>query len=203
MAIRCGARPPALGDARAARRLADAELERARAWKAPRVLGRALRIAAETRHAREALPLLRDSQDVLATSAARLERARTEVALGVALARLGDRSSARDALWRGLEDANICRAQPLTQHAHHELVRAGARPRRMTRSGAAALTPTERRVAELAAQGRTNRETAEALFVTPKTIEMHLRNAFRKLQIQSRTQLHQALSSSESESVVD
>jgi DNA-binding CsgD family transcriptional regulator len=75
------------------------------------------------------------------------------------------------------------------KRAHDELVHTGARPRRMTRSGVAALTPTERRVAALAAEGRTNREIAEALFVTPKTIEMHLGNAFRKLRIEGRGQL--------------
>ena len=182
-----------LGDAATARRLADAELQRARAWGAPRVVARALRIAAETRHPQQALPLLRESQGLLAASGARLERARTAVALGVALSRLGDRSSARELLWGGLEEASRCGAEPLAQRAHDELVHAGARPRRLTRSGVAALTPTERRVAGLAAEGRTNREIAERLFVTPKTVEMHLGNVFRKLQIDGRGQLHRAL----------
>ncbi len=82
------------------------------------------------------------------------------------------------------------------KRAHDELVHTGARPRRWTRSGVAALTPTERRVAALAAGGHTNREIAERLFVTPKTIEMHLGNVFRKLQIEGRGQLAEVLSDS-------
>jgi DNA-binding CsgD family transcriptional regulator len=70
-----------------------------------------------------------------------------------------------------------------------------ARPRREALlSGPASLTPSERRIAELAADGRSNREIGLALFVTPKTVEYHLRNAYRKLDIGSRQELRQALS---------
>jgi DNA-binding CsgD family transcriptional regulator len=55
------------------------------------------------------------------------------------------------------------------------------------------LTPSERRIAELAATGQSNREIAQALFVTPKTVEYHLRNAYRKLDIQTRGELSEAL----------
>lgn len=61
------------------------------------------------------------------------------------------------------------------------------------RSGEAALTPSERRVAQLAAAGHTNRDIAQALFVTPKTIEVHLSHAYQKLGIRSRSQLSYAL----------
>ena len=67
----------------------------------------------------------------------------------------------------------------------------GARP---CSSGPASLTPSERRIAELAATGQTNREIAQALFVTPKTVEYHLRNTYRKLDIQTRQELAGALS---------
>ena len=74
-----------------------------------------------------------------------------------------------------------------------ELRATGARPRRRVTAGADALTPSERRITELAAAGQQNREIAETLFVTTNTIEFHLRNAYRKLGIASRTQLGDAL----------
>ncbi|MGB8876034.1 MAG: helix-turn-helix transcriptional regulator, partial [Solirubrobacteraceae bacterium] len=60
--------------------------------------------------------------------------------------------------------------------------------------GPESLTPSERRIAELAATGQSNREIAQALFVTPKTVEYHLRNTYRKLDIQNRQELAEALS---------
>ena len=70
-----------------------------------------------------------------------------------------------------------------------ELLASGARPRTTAVSGAEALTPSESRVARMAAEGLTNREIAQALFVTPKTVEVHLGSAYRKLGISSRMQL--------------
>jgi DNA-binding CsgD family transcriptional regulator len=70
-----------------------------------------------------------------------------------------------------------------------ELMAAGGRPRRPTVSGAESLTPTELRVAHLAAEGLSNREIAEQIFVSRNTIAWHLRNIYRKLQVQSREQL--------------
>ena len=67
------------------------------------------------------------------------------------------------------------------------------RPRTTDRTGADALTPSERRVAEIAAAGGTNREIAQTLFVTEKTVETHLGRAFRKLDISSRRQLPDVL----------
>ena len=74
-----------------------------------------------------------------------------------------------------------------------ELRAAGARPRRRLTTGSGALTPSERRIAELAAAGRPNREIAEVLVVTLATVEYHLRHAYRKLGIASRAGLHGAL----------
>ena len=76
-----------------------------------------------------------------------------------------------------------------------------ARPRRLVLSGVDSLTPSERRIAAMAAEGLSNREIAQALFVTLRTVEMHLSNAFRKLDISSRTQLPAALASSPAETV--
>jgi DNA-binding CsgD family transcriptional regulator len=63
----------------------------------------------------------------------------------------------------------------------------------MLLSGPASLTPSERRIAELAATGHSNREIAQTLFVTPKTVEYHLRNTYRKLDIEGRARLGEAL----------
>ena len=81
----------------------------------------------------------------------------------------------------------------VAERAHAELLATGARPRRLVRTGVDSLTASERRVAQMATEGQTNREIAETLFVTPKTIEMHLSHAYRKLEINSRSQLAGAI----------
>ena len=81
----------------------------------------------------------------------------------------------------------------LAQRARAELVTAGAKPRRTVLTGLEALTASERRVAELAAGGASNKEIAQSLFVTLRTVELHLSNAYNKLQIRSRHELAAAL----------
>jgi DNA-binding CsgD family transcriptional regulator len=113
--------------------------------------------------------------------------------LGAALRRNGQRSNAREPLRRALELAHRCGATALVERAHAELLGTGARPRRAAVTGLEALTASERRVAEMAAEGLTNREIAQALFVTEKTIEWHLGQAYRKLEIRSRSELPSVL----------
>jgi DNA-binding CsgD family transcriptional regulator len=182
-----------LGDRDEARRLACEELELARAWGAPRALGAALRAAGLVSTGNEGIALLTESIEVLADSPAKLEHAKSRTELGAALRRANRRSEAREQLRRGVELATICGATPLAARAEAELLATGARPRRIALSGVEALTPSERRVAEMAAEGPTNREIAQALFVTPKTVEVHLSRAYRKLGINSRSQLAAAL----------
>ena len=98
---------------------------------------------------------------------------------------------------RALELAQRNGAILLAGQAHEELIASGARPRRVELSGAAALTPSESRTAAMAAEGMSNREIAQALFVTLRTVEMHLSNTFRKLGVSSRTQLAAALAAEE------
>jgi DNA-binding CsgD family transcriptional regulator len=125
----------------------------------------------------------------------RLETIRALVDLGAALRRENQRAEAREWLERGADMAAHGGAVALNERARVELAAAGARPRREALlSGPASLTPSERRIAELAATGQSNREIAQALFVTPKTIEYHLRNTYRKLDIQTRQELAEALS---------
>jgi DNA-binding CsgD family transcriptional regulator len=92
-------------------------------------------------------------------------------------------------LREGLQLADRMGATRLLTTARHELRALGLRPRRSAVSGPGSLTPTERRVAELAASGLTNRQLAEALFVTVKTVETHLARAYQKLGTRSRAEL--------------
>jgi DNA-binding CsgD family transcriptional regulator len=123
----------------------------------------------------------------------RLERARAYAAAGAALRRAGRPVEARDPLRLAVDLAHRCGAVELEEQALAELRAAGARPRRLLTSGAGALTPSERRVAELAAAGSLNREIADSLFVTISTVEFHLRRAYRKLGITSRSRLGEVL----------
>jgi DNA-binding CsgD family transcriptional regulator len=174
--------------------LAREEIEVARSFEVSRELGIALRAAGVIEGGTAGIELLREAVDVLEPSPARLEHARALTDLGSALRRAGQRSAAREPLRAGLDLALRCGATPLARHAHEELVATGARPRRLLLRGVDALTASERRVAEMVSEGLTNREVAQALFVTEKTVETHLGNAYRKLDINSRSQLPGALS---------
>jgi DNA-binding CsgD family transcriptional regulator len=174
-------------------RLGREELELAEAFGAPRALGVALRAAALTGPENERLAQLREAVAVLEGSPARLEHARALVGLGAELRRRGKRSEARRVLERGMDSAHACGATVLAEQARDELRADGARPRRLAVSGVEALTGAERRVAELAAQGLTNREIAQALVVSVATVETHLRHVFQKLDIGSRSELAERL----------
>ena len=138
---------------------------------------------------------LRTAVQLAANAPPRLETIRAYVDLGAALRRENRRSDARAWLERGADMASLGGAVALSRRARVELAATGARPRRdALLSGPASLTPSERRIAELAATGQSNREIAQALFVTPKTVEYHLRNTYRKLDIQTRRDLADALS---------
>jgi DNA-binding CsgD family transcriptional regulator len=185
-----------LGRREEALALAREEVALARDWGAPGALGRALRVLGTLELEGEeaaGLARLEEAVAVLEPAPARLELARALTALGTALRRERRPADARDPLRRALELAVACSATALAEHVRTELYAAGARPRTDARSGAAALTASERRVAGLAAGGETNRDIAQALFVTPKTVEVHLSNAYRKLGIRSRRELGAAL----------
>ena len=141
----------------------------------------------------EALAWLEEAAALLDGSTARLEQAKALTALGRALRADRRPSEAREPLQRAVELAEACGAGRIGEVARAELAASGARPRRTALSGVAALTPSEERVARLAADGMTNREVAQQLFVTPKTVEVHLSNAYRKLGIRSRRELADAL----------
>jgi DNA-binding CsgD family transcriptional regulator/predicted negative regulator of RcsB-dependent stress response len=176
-----------------ARKLAAEELTLARRWGAPRALGRALRIAGLVQGGEEGLVLLHQAVEVLAASPARLEHAKALIELGAALRRSGQRLESRQHLRHGVELAQICGATPLVERGWTELRASGARPRHIAPSGPDALTPSERRVAELAAVGHSNRDIAQKLFITINTVEVHLTRVYRKLDVTRRADLAKAL----------
>ena len=180
---------PHRGGARARRRGAGdrAPLGRARARSA-----RALRERGELR-GEAGLDDLEAAVAAVEGSPARLELAKALAAHGRALRHARRPADAREPLRRALELADACGAEALAEDVRTELYAAGARPRTAALSGAGALTASERRVAALAAEGSSNRDIAQALFVTPKTVEVHLSNAYRKLGIRSRRELTGAL----------
>jgi DNA-binding CsgD family transcriptional regulator len=127
--------------------------------------------------------------EALERTPAALDLARARSAYGAALRRAGRRSEAREELRQALDLAYQCGSAALAAATREELVAAGARPRTAALTGWDALTPSERRVAQMAAGGLTNREIAQALFVTPRTVEGHLTNVYGKLRVSSREAL--------------
>ena len=182
----------ALGRTDEALAVAGEELEPARAWGAPGTIGRVLRILG-TLERDAGIPRLEEAVALLEGSTDRLEYAKALLALGSATRRARQPTEAREPLRRALEVAAACGADSLVEDIRAELAAAGAQPRTTALSGVEALTPSERRVAGLAAEGQTNRDIAQALYVTPKTVEVHLSNAYRKLGIKSRRELSGAL----------
>ncbi len=179
-----------LGDDEQARARATTALTAAREFGSVRAEGLAL----------WAFGLVDRDTDVLAAAVAALrrvpaplERARALVDLGAALRRANRRCDARAPLGEGLQLAHECGADALVAVATTELAAIGVHPRRSAVTGPHALTPTERRIAERAAAGASNRDIAQALFITPKTVENHLGNAYRKLGVAGRGALATAL----------
>ncbi len=182
-----------LGEEAAAEQVALDGLRTAQIWGAPSAVGAALRVLGEVRGA-AGLDDLRRSVEVLDGSVSRLELAKSLLSLGAAIRRSRQPTEAREHLDRAFELAEACGSPALAEQARTELAATGVRRRTADASGPDALTPSERRVADLAAEGRTNREIAQALFVTPKTVEVHLSATYRKLGIASRHALPGALS---------
>jgi DNA-binding CsgD family transcriptional regulator len=174
--------------------LAREELELSRLWGAPRTIGISLRALGLVEGGASGEELLRGAVEVLTGSPARLEHAQALIDLGAALRRANSRSEARTHLREGVDLAHQCGATALVTRGNEELAATGAHPRKVMLSGLESLTASERRVAQMAAEEVSNKEIAQALFVTVKTVEMHLSRVYRKLDIESRRQLAGALS---------
>jgi DNA-binding CsgD family transcriptional regulator len=173
---------------------ADGE-ERARAFGAPHVIGTMLRARSFTEPRDRGIETLRESVTILEGAGPPHELARSKLELGAALRRGGDRSESREPLRQALELAHLSGADGVAERAREELAAAGSRPRSVLRTGVSSLTASELRTAKLAAEGLSNVEIAQRLYVTRKTVEKHLGNAYMKLDISSREELPDALSS--------
>jgi len=182
-----------LGRREEARHIAAEGLELATRWGALWPIAVALRAAGIAAGGSVGVDLLRQAVDGLADGPARLEHARSLVFLGEALRRAGSTVEAREVLARGADLAHGIGAYGLADRARTELIAAGSRPRRYALTGVASLTPSELRVVRMVGDGRTNREVAQSLFVTPKAVEYHLANAYRKLRISGRAELSAVL----------
>jgi DNA-binding CsgD family transcriptional regulator len=188
----------ATGDTATAAREAGQALAWARLWGTPGYVGQALTVAGLINGGDDGLALLRDAVAHLERSPARLELARALVDLGAALRRRGERVAAREPLRRALDLAVSGGLIATAERAREELRVTGARVRRAESTGIGSLTPSERRIVDLAAGGASNPEIAQALFVAVKTVEMHLGNAYRKLGISSRKDLASLVASTKS-----
>jgi ATP/maltotriose-dependent transcriptional regulator MalT len=186
-----------IGDWSEAERLIESDLALATKFGEAGAIGRALRALGAIRDPGPALEAFEAAVEKLQDSQAALERAGALVDFGAALRRSGRRRDAREPLRAGLELAERCGAQVLVARARREANVAGARPRRTAMHGKEALTARERQVATLAAEGLSNREIAEQLVVTVKTVEWHLKNSFLKLGVTARTQLRDQLGGDE------
>jgi DNA-binding CsgD family transcriptional regulator len=182
-----------LGRADEAAAVAQRELQTATAFGAPRRKAIALTVCGGLDGGAEGLAQLREAVELVNDSPARLAKAQALVNLGIGLRRRDEGPAAREPLAAGLDLAYQCGAVALADTARAELVGTGARPRRASLRGPGALTPAELRTAEMAASGMSNREVAQALFVSTKTVETQLSQAYAKLGIGSRAQLAAAL----------
>ena len=182
-----------LGERDVARALAEEEYQRALRWDTPMARAIALRTRGLATGDADGIDLLRAAIAEAERSPARLLHAHSLTEYGAALRRAGHRRDARRPLREGLDLADRCGALRLARRARDELVAAGARPRRNALRGRDALTPSERRVAQLATEGLGNRDIAQALFVTVRTVEGHLTQTYAKLGITNRDELARAL----------
>jgi DNA-binding CsgD family transcriptional regulator len=173
--------------------LIEEEIGFARVWGAPVGIAVSLRSLGLVTGGADGLTMLEEAVDMLEPTTARLEHARTIVEYGGALRRSKQRTEARGRLREGVQIAHRLGALALVAQANDELAATGARPRKVVQTGLETLTPSERRVAQLAADEMTNKKIAQALFVTVKTVEVHLSSVYRKLEISSRRQLASTL----------
>ncbi len=181
------------GDKLRARALAREAFEAADEFGAPRGLALTLRARAHVEAPDVGLRHLKRAREVIEQSGAELEHAHVLLDTGKALHAAGNDRAARATLNTGIELADRIGARRLCRIGIATLRDAGGRPRRTRMTGPEALTPSERRVAELARAGLSNPAIARKLVITRKTVEWHLSKAYAKLQVRSRDELHRAL----------
>jgi DNA-binding CsgD family transcriptional regulator/tetratricopeptide (TPR) repeat protein len=187
----------AVGEEPRARELCDQIEAAASRWGASITISQALRARAAVQGGEAGESLLVEAARLLESAPNRLERAHTLFELGATRRRRGHRADSRTPLRAASRLARQCGAVRLAKRVNGELEASGALVRRYAPFGVESLTPSERRVAELAASGMTNRQIAQSLFVTVKTVEAHLSASYDKLDIRSRGQLADAIDGKE------
>jgi DNA-binding CsgD family transcriptional regulator len=183
----------ATGNQRTARELIAEQWPNTNAWNTPRLTGTTLAAEGVVEGGQRGIELLRHAADTLGATPARVDHAEALLQLGAMLRRHKQRAEAREILRQALDIADRAGAGLIAARAREEIAATGARPRRTRLSGVESLTASELRVARMAADGMGNREIAQALFVTHRTVESQLGAAYRKLDIASRTQLPDVL----------
>ncbi|HXR59792.1 MAG TPA: LuxR C-terminal-related transcriptional regulator, partial [Solirubrobacterales bacterium] len=179
----------AIGERERAEELADRTIAYLQRWGTPAFVSLGMCAGSALRGRAEEIEMLEEAADLAEGALGRLARLYALVQLGAALRRDGQRVAARKPLREALELARRSGAAKFARLARDELQATGEKVRRYTPIGVESLTPSERRVAELAASGMTNRRIAQTLFVTVKTVEAHLSAAYDKLDIRSRREL--------------
>ena len=167
--------------------------DRAQSFGEPRAVGIGHMALGRLAAGEGAVEYLERAVATLEPSPYRFDAGRARLRLVAALRRVNRRLDSREHLRLALDYADRNGVEPMATRALDELAAGGARPRRRALVGVGALTPSERRIARLAADGMTNREIATHLFLTVKTIEMHLGRSFEKLGTASRRELARIL----------
>ena len=188
----------AIGEQQQAVELVEGMMDIAQRWGAPATVAHTLRAVAVARGGAKGIEMFEEAAAMLAESPRRVERAHALADLGEALRHGGRRADARAPLREAVKLARQCGAARIAKRAHSELQASGETVRRYTPIGVESLTPSERRAAEMAATGMTNRQIAQSLFVTIKTVEAHLSAVYDKLDIDGRRCLASALDGSTS-----
>jgi len=186
-----------VGDRENAQREALREVAIRRKYGPRYRLAQALRRQASFEPARRAVEVLAEALDLAESTPRRPVTVRVLASYGAALRRVDRITEAREALYRAVDMAGEMGMERLRDRARHELVLAGGRPRRTRVTGPQSLTAAQQQVARLAAAGRSNRQIAEELFVTIKTVETHLAAVYRKLGIATRDALADLLGSTD------
>jgi DNA-binding CsgD family transcriptional regulator len=185
--LRCGNIEAALA---AARDYADRAREKGQPWALARAHRAMAMVAAD---ARERATLFEKAIELHGGSLDLYEEARTRLAYGAAVRREKSRVAARPLLRRALEQFERLGAQPWADLAADELDATGERAHRGGEGYLTLLTSQEIRIARMLAAGMTTKEAAAALFLSPKTVEYHLRHTYQKLGISSRAELTRLL----------
>ena len=191
------------GDAKVLTSLLEWLAERTRATRTEWSLATEARVRALLSEGEAAETAYEEAIDLLGRTWLRPERARAQLLYGEWLRREGRRVDAREHLRSAHESLAASGMDGFAERASRELAATGEKVRKRTLETRDALTPQERQIAQLAREGLSNPEIGARLYLSPRTVEWHLKKVFTKLDISSRKGLHDALPSSYDEATPD